>query len=89
MGSAPAPQVQVSEPPSSSLMASEAPAKQVDGSLLIAEDRKVGVLSFQAYASYFQHASQSGSLFIGALLFLLVFALALLAEAIRAWNWVE
>ena len=44
------------------------------------------MLSFSAYASYFQHASSSGSFLTGALLFGVVFCLALLAEAIRTFT---
>ncbi|CAK9002966.1 unnamed protein product [Durusdinium trenchii] len=60
--------------------------KEASGALLIAEDRNVGVLSFHAYASYFQHATSSGSLALGALLFLTVFGLALLAEGFRTFT---
>ncbi|CAJ1389613.1 unnamed protein product [Effrenium voratum] len=75
------------EQPGQAPAQAEAPADvqkpQVDGSLLIAEDRNVGVLSFNAYASYFKHASTSGSWCVGALLFLVVVLLALLAESFR------
>lgn len=74
---------------SSALATSEAPEMKDglgDGSLLIAEDRNVGVLSFAAYASYFQHASSQGSFAVGAVLFGIVFCLALLAEAVRTFT---
>lgn len=74
----------------SALATSEGPemkdGAQRDGSLLIAEDRNVGVLSFTAYASYFQHASSRGSFAVGAVLFGIVFCLALLAEAVRTFT---
>lgn len=73
----------------SALATSEGPEMkdgQRDGSLLIAEDRNVGVLSFTAYASYFQHASSRGSFAVGAVLFGIVFCLALLAEAVRTFT---
>ncbi|CAE7516407.1 abcC12 [Symbiodinium natans] len=54
-----------------------------DGSLLIAEDRQVGILSLHAYASYFRQATSSGSLLQGAVLFVFVTLLVVLAEVCR------
>jgi len=91
MGSAPVKSQEVATT-TTALATSEAadqrdgPSEKADGSLLVAEDRKVGVLSFNAYASYFQHASSKGSFTTGAVLFGIVFVLALLAEAVRTFT---
>ncbi|CAE8642536.1 unnamed protein product, partial [Polarella glacialis] len=54
-----------------------------DGSLLVAEERSVGILSLAAYAAYFREATPSRKTSLGALIFGGVVVLALLAEALR------
>ena len=67
---------------------SEAPGagNGLDGSLLIAEERQVGILSLTAYASYFRQATSGGSLIQGAVLFAVVCLLVVLAEVCRTFT---
>ena len=72
--------------PSATSEAPVAAGKGLDGSLLIAEERQLGILSLTAYASYFRQATSGGSLIQGAVLFAFVCLLVVLAEVCRTFT---